>query len=49
MKLNPNHTVWQRLNGQLQEYFGKDNRAEADALTKILHPYVIAERKDAQS
>lgn len=49
MKLNPNQTVWQRLNEQLQEHFGKENRAEADELTKKLHPYVIAERNEARS
>lgn len=43
--LDPNKTVWQRLNDKLREVLERD---EADALTKHLHPYVVAERKDVR-
>lgn len=45
MTLDPNRTVWQRLNDQLLEVM---ERKEADALTAHLHPYVVAERDAAR-
>jgi len=44
--IDPNRTVWQRLNDRLQEVM---SRQEADALTEHLHPYVVAERRDASA
>ncbi len=42
--LDPNKTVWQRLNLALREVM--DDK-EADRLTPELFPYILAERKDA--
>lgn len=44
-QLNPNQTVWQRLNEHLLPLM---SREDAEVVTSYLHPYVIAERKDAK-
>ena len=45
MTLDPNKTVWQRIQAALEPTEG---RAEADRLASLIHPAVLAERADAK-
>lgn len=48
--LDRNRTVWQRLNAALLPHVQgeneRDRQTEADRLTRALHGYVLAEKKD---
>lgn len=44
--LDPNKTIWQRLNEQLLIAL-EGNQATANQVTAQLHPYVLAERTEA--
>lgn len=43
--LDPNRTVWQRLNDHLLPLVDSDS---AGLITSYLHPYIVAERNNAR-
>ena len=46
MKLDKNKTIWQRLHDHLAEALPVGT--DIDKATTALHPYVVAERHDAE-
>lgn len=48
MKLDPNLTVWQRIQRAIDESEVLTDEHDARALTSALHPYVLAERANAK-
>lgn len=56
VKLDRNQTIWQRLRTRMQTADGECldagerglTEAQKDAITRALHPYVLAERGDAK-
>lgn len=43
MKLDPNRTIWQRIQDRCEPAFGRE---VADQIASLLLPYVVAERKE---
>ena len=46
LKIDRNQTVWQRVRAQLHNLGHRGQ--QLDDMTSALHPYVVAERKDAR-